>query len=50
MKKWLVVDRDGNIICDTNDLNLAWSICETTSRCGGFLTVISKSEITIPKI
>ena len=50
IKNWLIVDRRGYIVSDTDDLDLAWSICETTARCGGYLTVISKAEITIPKL
>lgn len=45
MKKWLIVDRYKRIICDTDDLDRAWDICETCSRCGQQTTVMSRDEI-----
>ena len=44
LKKWLVIDRNRLIVSDTNDLNLAWLICECASRCGQSLTVTSISD------
>ena len=45
LKKWLVVNRRGNIYVSTDDLDLAWSICESSAACGNHLTVTTKEEL-----
>jgi len=43
MSKWLIVNRRGEVLIDTDDLDHAWSICEQASRCGQALTVTSNA-------
>ena len=45
MKRWLVINRYSEVIIDTDDLNYAWSVCETSARCGEALTVINNPLI-----
>jgi len=42
--KWLIVNRNGAVYTATDDLELAWKICEVSSRCGKALTVQSATE------
>jgi len=42
--KYYIVTIRGQIFIESTNLDLCWSICETASRCGNNLTVISKHD------
>jgi hypothetical protein len=41
MKTWLIINRHGQVIGDTDDLDQAWSICEVCTEC----TVIKNKQV-----
>ena len=41
---YFVINRKGEILLKTTDLNYAWSVCETAARCGNALDVRSEKD------
>ena len=45
MKDWLVINRYGDIVCDTDNCDQAWDVCEVNYT--GDWTVVSSQEYGI---